>query len=136
MLNAGGGLLPCASPVILTVAAELPFITRHESSIDLLERRDRIIDKLVEEVWVMNCVATWGSIESSSTNPSRRRARGSQSRTHIGSKEILGRALPGTKRVALAIPSASGWTLVDGIDLNQLPSRMPASSTPWLSIIR
>ena len=40
--------------------------------------------------------------------------------TNVGSKEILGRSLPGTKRVALAIPSASGWTLVDGIDLNQL----------------
>ena len=41
-------------------------------------------------------------------------------RTNVGSREILGHSLPGTKRVAIAIPSDTGWTLVDGIDLNHL----------------
>ena len=37
---------------ILPVAAELPFVTWQESSIELLLRRARNIDTLVEEVWV------------------------------------------------------------------------------------
>ena len=39
---------------------------------------------------------------------------------NVGSKEILGRKIPGISRVALAIPQSSGWTLIDGIDLNKL----------------
>ena len=38
----------------------------------------------------------------------------------VGAREILGRKVPGIGRVALAIPSASGWTLIDGVDLNKL----------------
>lgn len=41
-------------------------------------------------------------------------------RTNVGSREILGHSLPGTKRIAIAIPNDKGWTLVDGIDLNHL----------------
>jgi hypothetical protein len=43
-----------------------------------------------------------------------------QFRTGVSAKEIVGRSVPGTKPVALAIPSRDGWTLVDGVDLNKL----------------
>jgi len=51
-----------------------------------------------------------------------------QFRTDVGAKEILGHRVPGTKPVAIAIPSGHGWTLIDGVDLNQ--------STPPAAISR
>lgn len=42
-----------------------------------------------------------------------------QFRTGVSAREIVGRRLPGTKPVAIAIPSDRGWTLIDGVDLNQ-----------------
>jgi hypothetical protein len=47
--------------------------------------------------------------------------------TNVNARVILGRSLSGTKRVALAIPSESGWTLVDGVDLNRLTPRATAA---------
>jgi hypothetical protein len=40
--------------VILPLAADLPFVNWQESSIDLLDRRARKIDTLVEEVWAQS----------------------------------------------------------------------------------
>ena len=40
-------------------------------------------------------------------------------RTRVSARDILGRSVTGTKRVALAVPTDSGWTLIDGVDLNQ-----------------
>lgn len=39
-------------------------------------------------------------------------------RTGLSAEEIVGRPISGTKNVALAIQGLSGWTLVDGVDLN------------------
>jgi len=43
-----------------------------------------------------------------------------QLRTGVSAQEIVGRRVPGTKPVAIAVPSRGGWTLIDGVDLNQL----------------
>jgi hypothetical protein len=40
-------------------------------------------------------------------------------RTGVSAREIVGHPVPGTKPVAIAIPSDRGWTLIDGVDLNQ-----------------
>ncbi len=40
-------------------------------------------------------------------------------RTNVTARDILGHTVTGTKKIALAIQNQSGWTLVDGVDLNQ-----------------
>jgi len=50
---------------------------------------------------------------------------GLQFRTGVSAREIVGHGVPGTKPVAIAIPSRHGWTLIDGVDLNQ--STAPAA---------
>ena len=49
-------------------------------------------------------------------------------RKGVSAQEIVGHRVPGTKPVAIAIPSDHGWTLIDGVDLNQ--------STPPAAISR
>jgi len=41
-------------------------------------------------------------------------------RSYANPYEIVGRSVRGVKPVAMAIPDPSGWTLVDGVDLNKL----------------
>lgn len=41
-------------------------------------------------------------------------------RAGVSAREIFGRPVTGTKKVALAVEQESGWTLIDGVDLNQL----------------
>jgi hypothetical protein len=48
-----------------------------------------------------------------------------QFRTGVSAREIVGHKVPGTKPVAIAIPNERGWTLIDGVDLNQ--STAPAA---------
>jgi hypothetical protein len=43
-----------------------------------------------------------------------------QFKTGVSAREIVGHRVPGTKPIAVAIPSRQGWTLIDGVDLNQL----------------
>lgn len=54
-------------------------------------------------------------------------------RTNVGSREILGHSLSGTKRVALAIQNSTGWTLVDGVDLNHLTAAEANKRTEEIS---
>ena len=54
-------------------------------------------------------------------------------RTEVTAREILGRSVPGIKRVALAIHNPSGWTLVDGVDLNQLTPQAAANRADEVS---
>jgi hypothetical protein len=44
---------------------------------------------------------------------------GIELKTDVSAREIVGHRVPGTKRVAIAIASDGGWTLIDGVDLNQ-----------------
>lgn len=48
-------------------------------------------------------------------------------RTNVNAREIFGQAVPGTKRVALALETPTGWTLVDGVDLNLLSAKDAAA---------
>jgi hypothetical protein len=48
-------------------------------------------------------------------------------RTHVGARDIFGRSVTGTKKVALAVSTNSGWTLIDGVDLNQLTPQAAVS---------
>ncbi len=54
-------------------------------------------------------------------------------RTGVSARDILGRTLTGAKKIALAIPSGSGWTLVDGVDLNQSSPQEAASRADEIS---
>jgi hypothetical protein len=65
---------------------------------------------------------------------------GFQFRTGVSAREIVRHGVPGTKPVAIAIPSRHGWTLIDGVDLNQ--STAPAAISRadrcwfvWLSFL-
>jgi hypothetical protein len=53
--------------------------------------------------------------------------------TNVKARDILGRSLTGTKKVALAIPDGSGWTLIDGVDLNQLTPQAAATRADEVS---
>ena len=48
-------------------------------------------------------------------------------RTNVNARDIFGHAVPGTKRVALALETPTGWTLVDGVDLNLLSAEDAAA---------
>ncbi len=43
-----------------------------------------------------------------------------QFHTNVSAKDILGTAVSGAKRIALAVPLNGQWALIDGVDLNQL----------------
>lgn len=60
-------------------------------------------------------------------------ATGIELRTSVSARDILGRRVAGTKRIALAIPSRAGWTLVDGVDLNQSSPQETASRADEIS---
>jgi hypothetical protein len=51
----------------------------------------------------------------------------------VSAREILGHAVTGTKRIALAIPTGSTWTLIDGVDMNQLTPQAAASRADEVS---
>jgi hypothetical protein len=54
-------------------------------------------------------------------------------RREVSAREILGHPVAGTKRIALAIPKDSAWTLVDGVDLNQLTPQAAANRADEIS---
>lgn len=54
-------------------------------------------------------------------------------RREVSAREILGHPVAGTKRIALAIPTDSAWTLVDGVDLNQLTPQAAANRADEVS---
>lgn len=54
-------------------------------------------------------------------------------RREVSAREILGHPVAGTKRIALAIPTDSAWTLVDGVDLNQLTPQAVANRADEVS---
>lgn len=50
-----------------------------------------------------------------------------QLKTGVTAREIVGQRVPGTKPVAIAVPSRGGWTLIDGVDLNHLTASAAVS---------
>jgi hypothetical protein len=54
-------------------------------------------------------------------------------RTNVTARDILGRSVTGTRRIALAIRNQSGWTLVDGVDLNQSTPQAAATRADEIS---
>jgi hypothetical protein len=52
---------------------------------------------------------------------------GVELRSDVGARDIVGHPIAGVKAVALAIPGAGGWTLIDGVDLDQLQPRAAIS---------
>ena len=53
--------------------------------------------------------------------------------TNVAAKDIVGRAIDGARRIALAIHGNAGWTLVDGVDLNQLTPNAAAHRADAIS---